>query len=138
MHRLVFSLRIEAKSCVTICYAVNAAVEEQERMFKLGSRILITAVLLSLALVLAGSHGASAEQRSAVLDPIGNGPSSIEPIGMPDSGEPDIGQTRDRSGDGGAPGGGEQVLLSTVRDADGLVRWLSVMWALRYLGLGGR
>jgi hypothetical protein len=109
-----------------------------ERMFKLGSRLLITSVLLAMALTLSGNE-AGAQQRAPVLDIPASGGSSgaIVPMGTPDSGEPDIGQTgRNRPGDGGAPGSGEQLEPSEIRAASGMVRWIVVIWALRYLGLG--
>lgn len=104
-------------------------------MLKLGSRFLITAVLLAATLTLGGSE-AGAQQRDPALDlPAGNG--GIVPLGVPDSGEPDIGQTREKpGGNGGTASGSEYFQLVEVRQSSVVVRWLTVMWTLRYLGLG--
>jgi hypothetical protein len=108
-------------------------------MFKLGSRLLITAVLLATALSLSGTEAGA--QQTMPVDDIssgGGGTGGIVPISSTDSGEPDVGQTRDLPGGHcRAPGAEEQVgLFSEVQSASGALRWMTVIWALRYLGLG--
>lgn len=106
-------------------------------MFRLGSRLLITAVLLATALALSATQ-AGAQQRMPVDDVSsgGGGTGGVVPISSTDSGEPDVGQTRDLPGGGSGPGGAEQVGISEVRCATGTLRWIAVIWTLRYLGLG--
>lgn len=112
-------------------------------MFKLGSRLLVTAVLLAAVAALAPSGNASGAQRTSVYeDPSGPAPGTgrIQLIGTPDSGEPDIGQTSRNAPDGSsgeALDGGVLTALPAIRlGTSGLFQWVTVIWTLRYLGLG--